>query len=172
MTNEMLEKVEMRVIEVQKQLKAVGYPTVIIESIVAKLKPRVAGTANCFARVITISEDYLREHEAQTLHRTVAHEVCHIYTKYYFPFAKQAHGPEFRRLMDSIKVDSSTYHDMKLKDGPTIARKTKTRFLYKTVITGRVVNLTPQQHKKALRGVTFTSKGEKISFTGQTKTWK
>lgn len=172
MTNEMLKKVQNRVTEVQKQLAARGYPLVEIHASVKTLKAGRAGEALPHACAIAISEHYLNEHESQVLYRTVAHEVCHVYVRKYFPRAKQAHGPEFRYLMNSIGVDGSTCHSMQLSTGPAIKRKTKTRYMYVTVNTGKSVVLTTQQHKKALAGVQFTCKGEPIKFTGNTKTWK
>jgi len=167
----MLEKVKARVVEVQKLLSKIGYPAMEITSSVKSLKAGCAGLARPHKKEIAISSDYLREHESETMQRTVAHEVCHVYVAHYFPFAKQAHGPEFRRLMNLLRLDSSTCHSMKLQNGPVRRKNTKIRYIYVSSMTNSKVRLTAAQHKKALMGVKFTFKGQAIKFTGQSETF-
>jgi len=46
---------------------------------------------------------------------TIAHEIAHHITRKLYPLAKQAHGPEFRSVMQAIGYDGSTYHTMNPK---------------------------------------------------------
>lgn len=43
---------------------------------------------------------------------TIYHELAHIIQGRLFPNAAQAHGPEFRFILDSVGRDNSTYHSM------------------------------------------------------------
>jgi predicted SprT family Zn-dependent metalloprotease len=169
----MLDLVNARVAEVQKQLARFGFKPFDIQTGTNILKPGIAGLANYRENRITISSCYLREHQKETLERTVAHEVCHLYVHKYYPFHKQHHGPEFRRLMQALGQSGDTYHQMKLTNGPVRRVKTKTRYVYMTA-TGRECFLTPKQHEKARSGVVFrhAKTYEIIKYTGKVETFK
>lgn len=47
------------------------------------------------------------------------HEIAHHYVFLYYPKAKQGHGPEFRKIMNILQLNSETYHSMQLQNGPT-----------------------------------------------------
>lgn len=153
-----------RVAEVQGQLERLGYPKINVNAKIATLKPGVAGLAQRYGNTITISKEYLKENFDEVIHRTVAHEVCHLYVMAYKPMAKQAHGPEFRGFMALLGVDGSTHHNMERPDGMKRQTRTKTRFVYITERSKREVMLTSIQHKKASSGIKFLYKGESISF--------
>lgn len=167
----MLAAVNHRVAEIQNMLAKVGYPPINIVSLVSELKPGCAGLAYPLLNRIEISKHFLAEHKEETLRQTVAHEVCHLYVATYKPFAKQAHGPEFRSMMQSIGLNGKTYHSMKLENGPVKRRNNKTRFVYVTVNTKKEILLSPSQHAKALNGMIFTMKatGEKLVYSNQKK---
>jgi len=163
-------KVMAKVEEVKDKLEELGYARIDFYATVTRLKPGRSGEANYSYKRIQISSDYLREHEEQVMGRTVPHEVVHMYVHRYFPFAKQAHGPEFRRLMRLIKCDCSTRHDMRLIDGPVKNKYAKARFVYLSEKTSREIFLTPQQHQKMQTWPDrFTSKnGERLVFANRT----
>jgi predicted SprT family Zn-dependent metalloprotease len=70
-------------------------------------KSNYAGKAYLFSQKVEFN---LRYAEEPSFMDTVAHELAHIIQFRLFPRAKQAHGPEFRAILDSIGSDSSTYH--------------------------------------------------------------
>ena len=46
---------------------------------------------------------------------TVLHELAHLYTSDLFPHAKQAHGPEFRMIMQELGGKPNTYHNYEVQ---------------------------------------------------------
>jgi predicted SprT family Zn-dependent metalloprotease len=46
---------------------------------------------------------------------TVIHELAHIFTADRFPHAKQAHGPEFRMIMQELGGKPNTYHNYEVQ---------------------------------------------------------
>lgn len=162
----MLFKVKTRIAEVQDQLAALGFKHINIMSVAVKrLRPGVSGLAYTRTNSIEISVDYMREHEDQMLARTVPHEVVHLYVAKYYQYAKQAHGPEFRRLMNALGCDNSTRHNMHLENGP---KRNRTRYIYVTAITLKEVKLTPQQHNNMLASPDrYRLKGEKLKFANR-----
>lgn len=166
----LVEKVVARVAEVQSRLAKCGYPSFPINSKVTKeLKPGIAGQARYYGNEILINEFYMIEHEASVLHDTVAHEVCHLYQHKYIGHAKQAHGPEFRGLMNLLGLAGKTHHNMKLVNGPTKRHRTVTRYIYTDAARVIECGLTPKQHERALKGASFSCKGKKVFFTGIVK---
>lgn len=172
----MLEKIQARVNHVQEKLEKAGFAPFEINSVVGKLKRGVAGWASYYNNTITFDTDYMSQHEEEMLAETVPHEVVHLYVRKYYPNAKQAHGPEFRRLMRYLGCKGSTYHQMKIA-GDERKRKTKTRFIYATP-TNKEVLLTTKQHERhqagLIRGyqVYYAKGGETITYTGKKKTFK
>lgn len=177
-----------KIAETQNKLAEIGFPRIEIDLSIERLKPGFAGIAYCASEgfmnadecskkagikyytepTIKISCDYLAECEEEVLNRTVPHEVCHVYVHKYFTRAKQAHGPEFRRLMKALGLDGSTYHKMKLENGPQRKKNKKLRFVYVRPSTGEKIHVTKKDHEKSQSGrYTFSVKGEVIKFTGE-----
>ena len=166
----------------QNILQAQGYPKFYISFSVETLKPGVAGLAlltpyyttegkrvNGIERIVKLSKEFLNEFPEEVMTRTLGHEIAHHYTFLYYPNAKQGHGPEFRKIMSILNLDSSTYHSMKLENGPKRIIRTKSRYIYRTVNSGYTVKLTKQQH---LNNERFSYKGEKLTYTGQMINYK
>lgn len=163
---EMSKKVEAKVEETQERLEKLGYPRINISCKMMTLGPGYAGRAWGAARMIAISPDYYREYPERILNITVPHEVVHIYVGKYYPRARQAHGPEFRHMMNLLGLEGKTYHDMILKDGPNRSTKTKTRYIYVTP-SGKECLLTKGQHTKAITGrASYSVKGERLAYSG------
>lgn len=98
---------------------------------------------------------------------TIVHEVAHLVTFKVFPRAKQAHGPEFKRVMMMLGVANPTrchsYDVSGLKRYNTVKR-----FEYKCEY-GCVHTLTVRRHNAAMEGSAryLCSKHKaRISFTG------
>jgi len=164
---EMVESVRVKVQEVQDKLASYGYPKIDIHLNVMRISPGCAGTAIMSRNEVQVSVDYLREFPEDVLNVTVPHEVCHLYVRKYKPRAKQYHGPEFRYMMNLLGLEGKTYHKMMLENGPQRIKRTKVRFIYKTVQSNIEVPLTKQQHEKALSGAMFRYKNERIVFTNK-----
>lgn len=163
-----MKKILDRVVDVQDKLLKIGYPRINIDITITKLKPGLAGVAYSRINKIKISQDYLREFPEQIIERTVAHEVAHLYVAKYIPSAKQAHGPQFKRILRYLGVSDSTYHSMKLVNGPVKITRIKKRYVYITEHSKREINLTTQQHNKVELGRLFFYENERLTFTNKT----
>lgn len=110
---------------------------------------RVAGEAYYRSHKIVINTRFLTHDvffDYSQGGETCEHEVAHLFTKVLFPNAKQAHGPEFRRVMNSLGLTGRTRHSMHLPDA-----KKKETFTYKCQC--RTVELSKIRHNKMVRGV-------------------
>lgn len=106
-------KIQASIDKTQEKLEALGFKSFDISFAVKKhLRKGVAGLAWGGRQHIEISIDYIREHEQRILSRTVPHEVVHLYVSKYYPYAKQSHGKEWKRLMEAIGCEQSAKHDM------------------------------------------------------------
>lgn len=170
----MLDSVIARIAEVQTILEAKGYPKFDIKVEIKTLAAGIAGSAYVHQKRIVLSQHFLKEHPDAMLKDTVAHEVCHLYTTHYKPFAKQAHGPEFRAFMGLLGLDGKTYHSMSLQNGPVRQKRIKIRYIYTSNQTGKTVYLTKQQHMKMNAGITryMAKNGEHITFSGKIAEYK
>lgn len=168
----MLNKVLARIVEVQEILESKGFPKFDIKTEIKTLKAGVAGSAYLHKNEIHISKEYLEEFSEEILKDTVAHEVCHLYVTNYKPFAKQHHGKEFRAFMNMLGLDGKTHHAMQLKQPIPDNTRLKTRFVYITNESKKIVHLTPQQHKKALTGIIYKANNEYITYTGKKHQFK
>jgi len=158
--SEIMQKVE----EVQDKLEKIGFPKLSVNVEVGKLGRGIAGSAFYKTKLIVISSDYLKEYPERIIDITVPHEIAHLYTIEYYPRAKQAHGPEWRRICRYLGINGDTYHKMKLENGPTIKRREKVRFIYVTEVTKKEIKLTKGQHEKVQGGGKFSCDGEPIKY--------
>ena len=58
----------------------------------------------------------LRFAEEQDFETTIMHELAHIVQYEVYPFAKQAHGPEFKSIMKTMGFSDRTYHSYNVKE--------------------------------------------------------
>lgn len=164
---EMSKKVEAKVEDTIARLEKVGLPRIPVKSKITSLGRGFAGRAWGSIGLIAVSPDYYKEFPDHIINVTVPHEVVHVYVRKYFPRARQAHGPEFRRLMNILGLEGKTYHNMVLKEGPNRIRKMKTRYIYLTP-SGKECYLTKGQHTKVISGYgTFAFQGEKLAYSGK-----
>lgn len=75
-------------------------------------KSGYAGKAYYYSNKIWLNSAYFLEENKYEIFNTLAHELCHIAQRIVYPKAKQAHGPEFRELMNYLGYDGKTYHYM------------------------------------------------------------
>ena len=69
-------------------------------------KSRIAGKAFRSKKI----EYNLRFAEEADFETTIVHELAHIIQFIVYPYAKQAHGSEFRSIMQVMGFDGRTYH--------------------------------------------------------------
>ncbi len=64
-------------------------------------KGRVAGLSYRNRNLVTFNEILMKENPLE-FHKTIIHEVAHQVTYRVFPYARQAHGPEFKLVMNRL----------------------------------------------------------------------
>lgn len=120
---------------------------------------KVAGTAYGI-RKVSFNVNYFTQEDFWKT--TIGHEVAHIVTKIVYPHAKQAHGPEFRHVMNLFGLDGRTYHSMVVN---TYLAKYKYEY---SCGCGKIFNLSSCIHKKVQNGQNRICKSCKgrIKFIG------
>lgn len=104
---------------------------------------KVAGTAYGI-RKISFNVNYFTQEDFWKT--TIGHEVAHIVTKIVYPYAKQAHGPEFRHVMRLFGLNGRTYHSM-------VVNSYLEKYKYKyTCNCSQIFNLSSCIHKKVQSG--------------------
>lgn len=146
MMNQILAKTR----EVVNKLNSYGYSPINLQYSVEKLRPGVAGSARYSKSEVAISEDYLQFHPEHIFDVTIPHEICHHYVDKYFPRAKQAHGPEFRRLMNILGLKGDTYHSLGVVPGTS--GKKQMRIEYKCEC--KTHQITTTKHNRIVAGKT------------------
>lgn len=105
--------VEVAVKEFVKRYEAAGYSIPVPTIRIRRLERRGwAGQAFPSFGIIELDIDYFNAHTEEMCAVTVPHELAHLIVHKYYPCAKQAHGPEFRTVAQSIGACASTYHSM------------------------------------------------------------
>ena len=89
----------------------------------------------------------LAEENGDRFENTVIHEVSHLVTNALFPSAKQAHGPEFKRVMATLGGEPNTYH--KYDVSSVKISRTVVRLVYKC--SCRTHYVTKGMHSKIVR---------------------
>lgn len=107
-------------------------------------KSVMAGCAYCSSNRLEFNEILMKQ---DGFENTVVHEIAHLIVKKLFPFAKQAHGPEFRRVMNAVGFEGTTYHKYDISE----VRKTK-RYEYKC--SCKIHNLSAIRHNNQSCGRT------------------
>lgn len=69
-----------------------------------------------FSGKVEFNINYFTTHNnIKELEEIIAHELCHILQYRIAPQAKQGHGPEFRKYMNSLGFSGRTYHSMNVQ---------------------------------------------------------
>lgn len=114
---------------------------------------RVAGTANRGTKKISINPHYYRTYGFEGMKETMIHELCHVIQFVLYPKAKQAHGPEWKRIMMNFGYAPDTCHTMalpKIERSPKYVpqkKNKKTRYVY-TDQTGKIYHFTKKSHER------------------------
>ena len=84
-------------------------------------KSRVAGFAY-YSGKVEFNVPYFLSHPNQAdLEEIIAHELAHIIQYRIYPHSRQAHGPEFRYIMNCIGFSGRTYHYMNVAAAKSVA---------------------------------------------------
>lgn len=94
------------------------------ECIIINKSIRIAGFAYRNCNKVEFNLAYCMT-EKDKFSRTIYHEVAHIVQFLLFPNAKQAHGSEFRHIMNSQGLDGSTYHTYSVTKAKAVAKATE-----------------------------------------------
>lgn len=112
-------------------------------------KSTTAGMAYRSLPKVAFNEVIMRNESDDSFFSTIVHEVVHhvVYRRY--PYAKQAHGPEFKYVMRMMGANPSRCHSYKVT-GLGIMAKTVKRYEYKCVC-GVTHLITTTIHNKILK---------------------
>jgi predicted SprT family Zn-dependent metalloprotease len=83
---------------------------------------RIAGFAYYSDKVEFNLAYFCSHHNTTELAEIIAHELAHIIQYRIYPRARQAHGPEFRYIMQSIGFAGHTYHSMSVSKAKAISK--------------------------------------------------
>lgn len=72
-----------------------------------------AGSANAFFNRLRFNLDYAEAYPKE-FRMTIIHEVSHLVVDCLYPYAKQAHGPEFRFVCVTLGGTGKTHHNYQL----------------------------------------------------------
>ena len=147
--NELVARVEAKIMEVQDKLAAKGWQGFGINYGIQVLKGGQAGIARVRQKTIVISGPYLKAHPEEVINVTVPHEICHLYVHHHFPNAKQHHGKEFRYFMNLLGLRGDTYHSLGLVEGQP--KRKFTKFEYQCSC-GTKFYIMPKMHQSIQRG--------------------
>jgi len=134
-------------------------------------KGSAAGLASLRSKRVSFNTVLMSRHP-EDFDNTIIHEVAHLVTYQIRPNAKQAHGPEFKRIMLILGGSPNTYHTY---DVSGLKRTyAKTRYVYECS-PGCTHNMTKGKHDKIVSGVIYQCRhtGKRImknSFTGKVET--
>ena len=125
--------------------------TVNIYDVVDKKYSKAAGLAVCATREIRLNRIMLEKHFEDMILDTIPHELSHFIVHDHYPNYKQAHGKEFRQVMNSVFgiANASTYHNYMTPE--TILELSSNHVPY-TCSCGTNFAITNRIHQSILRG--------------------
>ena len=151
--NQIIESVEKTVAKVNEMFPNLNFKKPTVEFF---NRGKVSGRAYYAKHHLEFNEVLAMEN-AEEFENTVIHEVAHLVVRKVYPFAKQAHGPEFRAVCRGLGGTGNTYHSY---DVSTVAR-TMTKVVYECGC--REHKISPQKHRKIQMGAVYrcnTCKGQ------------
>lgn len=98
----LITQVEDKVLETLLTAQRVFGRTFELPKVEFKDMGRTAGKAYFGQNRIVLAPTLLQENGFDFIERTVPHEIAHLVNHYVYPFAKQAHGPEWRSVMRGL----------------------------------------------------------------------
>jgi SprT protein len=150
LTKELTERLETKLLETYEKAQKVFNRTFELPSIHWGDMGRIAGKAFLLKNAIKFSPTLYAQNVETFLNRTCPHEVAHLVTKAVYPNAKQAHGPEWRRVMQLLGVeDIGRCHSY---DTSSVARQYNVkRYNYKCACDTHA--MTARVHNRIINGL-------------------
>lgn len=109
---------------------------------------RTAGIADLIANRIELNETLLAENFDEFMVTTIPHEVAHLLTRQFYPEAKQAHGPEFRKVCDRLGYPDAGKTYAKYDITSVISKKPTTLYVYECMHGCMTFKLSALIHKR------------------------
>lgn len=126
------------------------YPEFRKPNVAFDVTGKCAGQARYLKHEVSFNLILARDN-SEEFENTVSHEIAHLLTKVLYPNAKQAHGPEFKRVHRWMGGTGNTYHSY---DVSGVAKKRKTTtYVYTCGCTEHTV--TSIRHNKMKAGALY-----------------
>jgi predicted SprT family Zn-dependent metalloprotease len=128
-----------------------------------------AGLAYCQKNRLEFNEVLAKEN-ASSFVDTIIHEVAHLVTHKVRPYAKQAHGPEFKAVDKSLGGRGTRCHSYDVSS----VKQTRTKIRYEVVCTCQshwVTKKTVLALQNPRKTVSCKSCGSKVEYTGKSKSF-
>jgi predicted SprT family Zn-dependent metalloprotease len=97
---------------------------------------------------------YMNQNFDAMLNEVVPHEVAHIVQFMKYPFAKQAHGPEWKRICRSLGGNGQRCTQNFDGEAAGIKKNKMTKYEY-TCACKQIFQISPQKHRKIQSGVRY-----------------
>ncbi len=112
---------------------------------------RVAGLAYIGRNKVGFNPDYIGQSDFWIT--TVKHEVAHHIQKWVYPNARQAHGPEFRRIMQVLGAPDRSRHSMTTERLESLReKKLENSFDYYCPHCNKELSVSPVVHRRIQSG--------------------
>lgn len=134
-------------------------------SIETEEKGTAAGTCWSLGNkyVLTYNVGIAKKNGIEAFNNTITHEIAHMIQKIVAPHAKQAHGPEFKRIHKALGGTGKTYHNYDIQG---LRKRKVKRHVYDcgctehqltTGLHNKIVKLSGRGFscKKCLNGITY-----------------
>ncbi len=150
LTNELVRRLEDKVLEAYQRAQEVYGRAFEIANIEWRDMGRTAGRAYYGENKVVYSPTLYAQNVETFLARTCPHEVAHLVTNKLFPFAKQAHGPEWRGVMKALGVqDITRCHSY---DTSSTARARYQTRVFNYACACREMKISARRHGRIVRG--------------------
>ena len=116
---------------------------------------KIAGLAHMSRNKVSYNSNYIDQDDFWAT--TIKHEVAHHIQHWIYPFARQAHGTEFRQIMQVLGCSGRTYHSMstpQLEDFK--ARKRENQIEYVCPTCNNILHLSNIIHRRIQMGRVYT----------------
>jgi SprT protein len=111
---------------VRKKLPKIEFAT---PSVHFDCKGRTSGNATYATHTVGFNT-VLAEENREAFDNTVIHELAHLVTHKLFPYAKQSHGPEFKRVFRFLGGNGKRGHNYDVTNVAKVIGRKQTRYYY------------------------------------------
>lgn len=157
-----LAKVQEAVIKANKVFPSINYQ---MPNVTWFNRSKCAGIAKIHYNEIGFNTDIMFKTSEIEFEQTIVHEICHRLQKDLYPNAKQAHGPEWKWIMQKMGKEPLRCHNFDVSE----AKKNSVKKHIYNCTCGKEFKLSTTMHNKIRRGSTriCMSCRNVINFTGK-----